>query len=191
MKRIFIAVDISEEARRLAAAHSERLRNEFSDLRVGWERAEKLHLTLRFIGNLEDERISSLTDRLRATAAAARSFELSITGTGVFPNVRRPRVLWLGVAGDVEGMNKLAAAIENDCEAIGLDRESREFKPHLTIARLRETERSGRLAVSHLQMPFESAAFKVGEIVLYESKLQRTGSVYSVLDRFSLGVQRQ
>ena len=187
MKRIFIAVDISEEARRAAAAYIDKLQDEFADLRVGWERAEKLHLTLRFIGSLEEDRIEALNEHLsQAVATAARPFDIAISGTGVFPSPRKARVLWLGVTGDNQALANLAAIAEDACQRVGLESEKRAFKPHLTVARLKEPERSRALAERHLSGTFPPIRFTVADLVLYESKLRPTGSVYSILARFPL-----
>jgi 2''-5'' RNA ligase len=190
MKRIFVAVDISEEARRKAAVYVENLRRRFSDLRVGWEKPEKLHLTLKFLGDIDDKKLEKLTVAVSRTAEISRKFSLRITGTGVFPNPRRARVVWLGVEDHAKSLSKLWETLESECEREGFERESRAFSPHLTIGRLREPERSGELVTAHLGENFESEEFEVSEIVIYQSRLLPQGSRYTVVSRHKIAEKR-
>jgi 2'-5' RNA ligase len=178
MKRIFTAIDISDETRVKAEGYIKNLREEFSQVRVGWERAEKLHLTLKFFGDVDEEQLAKLTAAVEETANQLSSFKLQITKTGVFPSKRNARILWLGVQ-DVEGnLQKLNEILENECEKKGFAREKRNFKAHLTIARLREAHKSKELVERHLENEFDSAEFQVSKIAIYESHLQKTGSIY-------------
>lgn len=181
MKRIFIAVDISETARQRAAEYIDDLRLEFSGLRVGWERPEKLHITLKFLGDVEDEKVAEVVESLNSSAGSSRCFEVELSGTGVFPSPSNPRILWLGLHDQDGKLSATANAVESGCALLGYKKEKREFSPHLTIARLREPHKAQQLAVRHLSNKFEPVSFEVSEIVIYESKLQPTGSIYSKL----------
>src|SRR5215212_7221627 len=97
MKRIFVAIDISEEARRKASEYIESLRRSFPGLRVGWDKYEKLHLTLKFLGETSDEQLAKLTKAVEKAARETSSFKLRIADTGVFPSQRKARILRLGV----------------------------------------------------------------------------------------------
>jgi len=186
MKRIFVAVDISEEARREAAAHIETLRNEFRAIRVGWDKPEKLHLTLKFLGDTDEKQLVELEKIAAEISAGITNFKLRITDTGVFPNARSPRVLWIDVEDERSGLAKINNRLEADCEKIGFARERRAFVPHLTIGRVREPNKARELANKHLQNGFEPVGFMVSEIVIYESKLLPAGSVYSVVSKHTL-----
>lgn len=178
MKRIFIAVDISDEARRRAVAHINELRGRFTNLRVGWERPEKLHLTLKFLGDINENQIDLLNTAAGRAAAIAPPFLIRTAKTGVFPSQRKARVLWIGLE-DADGeFRRLHQVLEDECEKAGFAREGRDLKPHLTIARLREPARSAVLAAAHLGTRIEPAELEVSEIVIYESRLLPTGSVY-------------
>lgn len=183
MKRIFAAIDISDAARHRAADYIEGLREEFSGLRVGWERAEKLHLTLKFLGDLDDDRLQNLVAATEETARQVSPFNLRIFQTGVFPAKRNARILWLGLRGETEKLHELRAVFENECAARGLAKDARDFKAHLTVGRLREPQKSSELIERHLAEEFESAEFVAPEIVIYESRLQKTGSIYSVVSK--------
>jgi 2'-5' RNA ligase len=186
MKRIFIAVDISDEARRQAAAHIDELRSGVKNLRVGWERPEKLHLTLKFIGDATNEQLERLNNAVEQAASLARPFHLRTGKTGVFPSIRIARVLWLGLEDAGGELRRLQEILETACEKAGFARETRHFKPHLTIARLREPGESAGLAVVHVRTQIEPVEFEVPEIVIYESRLAPTGSVYTPVFKYKL-----
>jgi 2'-5' RNA ligase len=183
MKRIFVAIDISEEARRKASRYIESLRRRFPALRVGWDKPEKLHLTLKFLGDTGDEQLLKLTKAIEKAARQISNFKLRIAGTGVFPNRRKARVLWLGVTDESESLTKLSKILESEVEREGFARETRDFKAHLTLARLREPEKSGNLVETHLQEKFEAVEFEVSEIVIYQSELSPQGSRYAVVSK--------
>lgn len=179
MKRIFIAVDISEEARRRAAALIDDLRSGVKNLRVGWERPEKLHLTLKFLGDVTNEQLEKLNKSVEQAASLVGPFYLRTGKTGIFPSIRKARVLWLGLEDAGGELQRLHQILEAECEKAGFTRETRDFKPHLTIARLREPAKSAGLASAHLQAQIEPVEFEVPEIVIYESRLAPTGSTYT------------
>lgn len=185
-KRIFIAVNISVEARRKVSDYLEILRGEFQDLKVGWERAEKLHITLKFLGDTEVEKIAEVIKIGEKISAELEQFPIKIEQTGTFPNLKKARILWLGLQDDTNSLKKIYDLLENECEKIGFRKEKRNFKPHLTIARIRQPEKSFELAKKHLENEFEPVGFEVSEIVIYESRLQLTGSVYFPVKRISI-----
>ena len=185
-KRIFIAVDIPPEAKRRVSEYIDALRNDFSNLRVGWEKAEKLHITLKFLGDVEPEDLSGLIEAVEKKAGKLSKFTVKIERTGVFPNERKARILWLGFGDETDGLQKIYDLLETVCEKTGFKTEKRAFKPHLTIARLRAPDKSADLAKKHLEKEFEPAGFEVCEIVIYESKLQPSGSFYIPVERISI-----
>jgi len=185
-KRIFTAIDISEAARIKISGFIENLRFDFPDVRVGWEKTEKLHLTLKFLGDTDEDQLASLTEAVASTAKQISNFNLQITGTGVFPSKRNARILWLGVTDEQGILQNLNEILESECESRGFAKENRNFKAHLTIGRLREPHKSKELIESHLEKDFTSDTFEVSEIVIYESRLQKTGSIYSVVSKHKL-----
>lgn len=182
-KRIFTAIDISVEARQKAFAYIENLRREFPNLRVGWDKPEKLHLTLKFLGDVNENQLQNLIEAVEETARHSSDFKLRITGTGAFPSNRNARVLWLDVDDEKGSLQKLNVILETECAKKGFVKETRNFKAHLTIARLREPNKSSDLIEKHLSNDFHSAKFAVSEIVVYESRLQKSGSIYSVVSK--------
>lgn len=186
MKRIFVAIDISDEAKQKVSPYVETLRAEFPRLRVGWEKPEKLHLTLKFLGDIDDEKLKKLIVAVEKTTGQLSVFKLQIKETGVFPSPRNARILWLGLHDENKSLQKLNEILESECEKIGFAREKRNFKAHLTIARLREPRNSNELAQKHLQNEFEAVEFEASEIVIYDSKLLPQGSIYSVVSKHEL-----
>ncbi|MGC2237873.1 MAG: RNA 2',3'-cyclic phosphodiesterase [Pyrinomonadaceae bacterium] len=185
-KRIFIAVDISDEARRRAFEYSEALRREFPNLRIGWEKTEKMHLTLKFLGDINENQLKELVEIVSKTAAQISKFKLNVGETGVFPTPQNARILWLGVKDEERSLAQISEILESECENIGFPKEKRNFKAHLTIGRLREPRKSREIALKHLQNRFEPVEFEVSELVIYESKLQPNGSIYSVISKGKL-----
>lgn len=185
-KRIFIAVDISDEVRRKVSDYIETLRREFKNLKVGWEQAEKLHITLKFLGDAEAEKVADVIKICEKISANLQRFSVKIEKTGVFPNLKKARILWLGLQEETNSLKKIYDLLENECEKIGFRKEKRNFKPHLTLARIRQPNKSFELAKKHLEKDFEPVRFEVSEIVIYESKLQKAGSVYFPVKRISI-----
>ncbi|HEY0426933.1 MAG TPA: RNA 2',3'-cyclic phosphodiesterase [Pyrinomonadaceae bacterium] len=188
MKRVFVAIDVSDEARRRVSAYSETLRREFPHLRAGWEKAEKLHLTLKFLGDANEGQLNNLSETVGKIAGQISTFKLEIGGTGVFPSPRNARVLWLGVKDEKGSLLKMSEILEGESAKIGFRPETRNFKAHLTVARLREPNNAVEIARKHLQNEFEPVEFEVSEIVIYESKLQSTGSIYSIVSKYELNL---
>ena len=185
MKRTFIAVDISDEARESTALYIDGLRRSFRNLRVGWERPEKLHLTLKFLGDVNDGRLDGVQRAVGDVASETVAFRIILGGTGRFPPRGDTRILWLGV-GDEGQLQSIAARIDTDLARLGFEKEKRRLSPHLTIARLREPRSSAELAATHLGRDFGPIELDVREIVIYESKLTPNGSIYTPMAAMQL-----
>lgn len=180
-KRLFIAVDISDEARERAAAYIDSLKHQFPDIRISWGRAQKLHLTLKFLGDVEESRIDPIINTIERAAEDVRKFSIQLSGTGVFPSLRKAKVFWLGILDPGKQLTEIATRIEDQCGRLGFPAEDWHFSPHLTIGRVRDPRTAKELAVAHLADEFGPIAFEVDEIVLYQSELRATGSLYSRL----------
>jgi 2'-5' RNA ligase len=184
--RVFCAIELPVEVRERVAEHMARLRDAWPKVRASWERAEKLHITLKFLGEIEQTRVEAL---MRAAARAVEDvpcFELSIEGAGAFPPRGNPRVLWLGVTDRSGGLALLARRLEDECAREGFAREERPFHPHLTIARLRAPEGARRLVAFHQEMGFEAQGFEVTRLILIRSELGPGGSRYTELSQHNL-----
>jgi len=184
--RVFCAVELTDEVRERVAERVRRLRAEFPDVRASWEKPEKLHVTLKFIGDVEHARADALSGAAERAAACIEPFELTIEETGTFPPHGQPRVLWLGINDASGSLAFMHRALETECAAAGFPREPRAFKPHLTLARVRSPHGARDLAAAHRETPFEPQRFKVSELVVMRSELGPGGSRYTPLSRHAL-----
>lgn len=187
--RTFIAVDISDEARRKIAAYIQNLRNDFAEVRAGWDKPEKLHLTLKFLGDTDERQLSEVKKIVEKIAGEMSAFKLKLDQNGVFPNQQNARVLWLGVEDTGENLAKINRVLESECAQIGFQIEKRNYHPHLTIARLKDSRNAANLVKKHLETQIEPLELKVSEIVIYESKLQPGGSIYKKI--FSANLRKE
>lgn len=184
--RLFCAVELPAEARAGVVEHIARLRERLPLARAGWERAEKLHLTLKFFGDVEQSRASALSAALALAAKRVEPFPLRLAGAGAFPPRGNPRVLWLGLNDETGSFARLHQAVEQECAAAQFKREERPFHPHLTIARLRQPAGARALAEQHTELGFAALELTVNEIVLMQSELGTGGSRYTALSRHAL-----
>ncbi|MDE2803151.1 MAG: RNA 2',3'-cyclic phosphodiesterase [Chloroflexota bacterium] len=179
--RLFVAVTLPAEARDVLAGVIARLRA--AELRgVRTVAPEGVHITLKFLGNVDAVRVPALSDALDAAAAAAAPFALALEGVGAFPAAGAPRVLWAGVTGETEALAALARHVDEECSGLGFPRERRAFSPHLTIARLRDTatvedRRQAAEALTAVGLE-RSDGFRVDEVHLIKSTLTPLGAVY-------------
>src|SRR5262249_20105479 len=132
--RTFIAIEMPKQIKAALARLQQDLRRAQAD--VSWTRQENFHLTLRFLGEVEERRLEALKQVCAESAAEFAPFTLRLGGAGVFPNLRRPRVLWAGLAGDVEIAAALQRRLEAGLVSIGFAPEDKAFSPHLTIGRV-------------------------------------------------------
>lgn len=189
--RLFVAIDVPEAVKQRALQMRRTL--EAGGWRARWVRPEALHLSLRFYGNQPVDSVSGLIERLRSASYNAQPFELGTVGAGIFPNARRPRVIWLGVEDRSGTLERLATEIEHVSRAYGIEPETRPFRPHMTLARVRPEEIASIRDVERHFAGFEqleSLSFRVEHIALIRSDLRRDGPFYTVIERFDLGNPR-
>src|SRR5687768_16134652 len=162
--RVFCAVNLPGEIKALAAEQQGHLRAVAPQVRVSWERHEKLHLTLKFLGEIELPRVESLTRAAGRAAEGMGPFKLTVAGTGSFPPRGVPRVLWLGLEDPSGLLARLRARLEDECAGEGFPRESKPFRPHLTLARLRWRDGAEHLGALHRETHFTPQSFEVSEL---------------------------
>lgn len=177
--RLFCAVELPQEVRKQLEEHILKLRKAVPDAAASWSRVENIHLTLKFLGNVELERIPAISAAATRAAAEFSSFRIGIGNTGVFPRPSRAQVLWIGVSDPSGNLSALQERLENECATEGFPKENRAYRPHLTIARLRRPEGARPLADTHLQMQFNAAEIKLNELIVFRSELSPKGSKYT------------
>ncbi len=187
MIRAFIAIGIPEAVKRDIAALQRAFQAEGPVPKVRWVQPDSLHLTLKFLGNVEALQIPRIEEALRESVRHHEPLTLRPVGCGAFPSPSKARVLWIGLTGDLDRLTRLQASIETHLSAAGFPREERPFTPHLTIGRIKEPlrgEQMGRMLFAH--RTFQSSAFVVKEVLLFRSTLTPEGSLYTPLFRAPL-----
>jgi len=182
--RAFVAIDLTEEIRAALAREQARLKSACGHNRdIRWTRSEGLHLTLKFLGEIDKERAPSVVAALQGLSGFD-PFEVEVKGFGFFPDARRPRVFWVGLQAP-GALDELAERVETALERLGFPRGHRPFKPHLTLARFDRPKSPAALtaAVGSSAAP-SFGSFEVGEFFLFESRLRPGGPEYFKLARF-------
>jgi len=184
--RTFICIELPDEIRQRLAQLQTELRRYGADVR--WVRTESIHLTLKFLGDV-DER--SINDIAKATENACKDiapFSISVHQTDMFPNSRRPRVLWVGVEEPEGKLELLHGKLEEELVQLGFPKEDRRFSPHLTIGRVKSAKDIDRVT-QHLQANiFDAGDFKASEVVVMKSDLKPSGAVYTALQKIQLNI---
>ena len=179
--RAFFAADLDDAARRAAAGVARALREASGGDAVRWVRSEALHVTLRFLGNIDPARVESLARAVGARVVPLAPFEIQLGAARLFPSARRPRVVMIELA-PAGSLEDLAATVEDGVVAAGFEPEGRRFRAHLTLGRVRGRRQPG---MRGLAAPAGTAC-EVAEVVLYRSELKPSGAEYTPLERMAL-----
>lgn len=183
--RTFVAIEIESGIKDKIAKLVEELAKR--NVKVGWVKKESIHLTLKFLGEIEEKRLKEISNRLKEISSRMSPFKIRIEGAGWFPEgSSKPRVLWVGVKYPKD-LKNLWEEIEKEMERIGFKPEGREFSPHITIGRVKE--RGGIGDVMEILKKYTSNFFgemEVRRIVLFQSILKPDGAEYKPLESFPL-----
>jgi len=186
--RCFIAIDVAPEVLAGILRVQGALRATAARADVRWAGREQLHLTIKFLGAVPDERVPDVSTALGTVTAAAAPIELAAGGVGGFPSVKSPRVLWVGITAGAPVLAELARAVDGAMTRLGFAPEVRSFRGHLTLGRVRSPRGGAALAkaLGAAGAPV-FGAWSVSEVVLYESRLRPTGAVYVPISHHALG----
>lgn len=186
--RCFIAIDIDERLRE-AIADLQRQLAEKANFRkndVKWVAPEAMHLTLKFLGEVKDDRIVEVCSAVRNAAGCSKSFELDIESVGCFGG-RSARVLWVGTGRGSDNLCRLQEDIEQKLNAVGWPRETREFSGHLTLCRVKNSKAGLKLAqMSEDYKDLNLGTISADSVTVYQSLLRPTGPIYTVLGNYKL-----
>jgi len=184
--RLFVAVDLPDHAKEQLASLVAELRACRADVR--WVSADAMHLTLKFLGNVDARELGGIDEALQRVAGAARPTRGRLRDIGSFPHMSRPRVLWAGVQTAGSALVDLATDLDEAMNAVGFTRERRPFHPHVTLGRVRGTRglNALRRAVQEHE-GFDAGEIPIDEVTLFESELGRGGARYTALGVHRLG----
>ena len=187
--RAFIAIELPDEIRTELGVLQKSLKTGEQNY-VKWVSPDSIHLTLKFLGDIDADKVEEITGAVRESIEHIPPFILQIKGLGVFPNLRRIQVIWVGLTGNLDSLQLIQKNIEENLAILGYPEEARDFTPHLTLGRVRfqpppeELQKFGQLLTS---TNFESA-FKIGveSINLMKSELTPHGAIYTQLSSVNL-----
>jgi len=182
--RTFIAVPVPVEIREKAGGFIADLKRFNSN--VKWVSWQNLHITLKFLGDIEPESIKNIVSALEEAASEFSPFGVEISGCGAFPDFKRPKVFWIGLKKGEDILRELASAIDENLSGLGFMKEKRAFSGHLTIGRVRSLTGINKAVEKMKQNSLDLQAFSVNNIQLIKSTLLPKGPVYTVLNTINL-----
>lgn len=188
--RVFIAVDLPPAIQESVEKQTAHLRRTLGDDLIRWVPAQNMHLTLKFIGNIAASHLDFLKQMLIQSVNSQRQFDLQVGGIGSFPNLKRPRVLWVGIHAPAD-LTSLQKNVEAGAVRLGYEKEERAFSPHLTLGRVRQNVSAAdlqriRSALENTQIGRIGTA-TIEAVHLYKSDLHADGSIYTKLLSVPLG----
>jgi 2'-5' RNA ligase len=185
--RAFLAIEPPEDILQAVARMQEKLKREISG-RISWTKPQGQHLTLKFFGDISTEDVKNICAAVQNRIASGSALNLKIEKLGVFPDARRPRVLWCGITGDEEKLLAIQKQLDDDFASIGFPGEDRPFRAHLTLARIKDAH--GLAGISEAltkHSGFVAGEFVGKELILFQSRLTPQGAIYTRLAEFVLG----
>lgn len=183
--RCFIAINLPASIKEQLGQIQEELRRSQAD--VSWVKPPNIHLTLKFLGEIGEKRVERVKEVLAEVVPGVSTFSLMLEGLGVFPNLKVPRVVWVGVKETPPALLELQKAVDEGLAQIGFPKEGRKFSPHFTLGRVRSLRNLEALRDSLSNLKVEALGdAKVMSLELMRSRLSPKGSEYSVLEQFLL-----
>jgi RNA 2',3'-cyclic 3'-phosphodiesterase len=182
--RSFIAIELPEPVKAELKQIADRIKSADPTC-AKWVDPNSIHLTLKFLGNVDAGKVDSIVDAMKDAALASAPFQLELQGLGAFPNLHRAQVVWVGVSGDIDKLQTFQKNLESNLEKLGFAPEGRVFSPHLTLARVRDyvtpLQRQSLGNLINTQKFTSSQVIPVNSISLMKSQLTRSGAIYTEL----------
>lgn len=179
--RVFFGIGLPPQIRKQVKGFVDSLKHQLP--RMKWVEEENLHITLRFLGEVEEASVSSISSAASQAASSSHRFDIVLGELGAFPNPRRVRVFWWGLAQGAEESTVLFKALEDSLLNRGFEKEKRRYHPHITLARLRYP---AGLSLEGFDSP-SGLSFTASSFTLYQSTLRPQGPIYKILEDFKLG----
>ncbi len=182
--RLFVAIPVDDQIKRRMLRVCDDI--DVREARVRWCSAEQLHLTLKFIGEVEEILLRPIRDAVQRVTDKTPAFDMEIAGTGCFPETGAARVIWIGGSCPSGTLPQVVQELEDALEPLGIDKEKRTFSEHFTIGRVKFDHSRGKLRESVRAAGFDACRQAVRELVLYQSTLCQTGAQYAPVLRAKL-----
>jgi RNA 2',3'-cyclic 3'-phosphodiesterase len=191
MIRSFLAFELPPEIKDQVRRISEDLKK--SKLDVRWVKPDNIHLTVVFLGDVHEGDISAISREVEQVCFGFHPFDFSLKGLGLFPDRRRPRILWAGYEGDVERVSSLRDVLHERLVPVEIKEEKRQFKPHLTLGRFRNPggvdAKLDEILAKHEDL--SSPTFQVSDLILFKSELKPQGPEYTKLGSWALSADME
>lgn len=182
--RIFIAIPIPDKCKEILAKIQQILRTHKADIR--WVSIDSIHLTIKFLGEVDPVIIPKLAESLQSESIAFPSICLRLHGIGCFPNSRNPNVIWCGIEGEIEMLSHIQRQVEATCQKYGFMPERRNFHPHLTLGRV-IGKRNLKPLIDCIKIGLDlESSFRADHFNIYRSELKPQGAIYTVLSTIAL-----
>ena len=182
--RTFIALELPEEVKKEILEIQRRL--VIKDAKIRWVSKENTHLTLKFLGGVEERLIPDIYETINTASKSFHSFQLNLSNVGLFPNKRRPKIIWAGIGGRTSELELLAEKCDSALHRIGFKRENRKFKPHLTIGRIKCLGDAQDLSQRLNDLEVNPIEFEAAKINIIKSDLTSGSAVYTLLNSINL-----
>ncbi len=186
--RAFIAIELPDEVK-MALGRLEAQLKAGKQSGVKWVDPNSIHLTLQFLGDIPADSAGEITAAIEEASRAVSPFHLEVKDLGVFPNLKRVQVVWVGISGEIDKLGQLQKSIESNLEHLGFAPETRPFTPHLTLGRVQRqvsSEEQQRLGQLIAGTRFEAGAIEVTAVNLMRSELTRAGAIHSLINLVKL-----
>jgi len=184
--RSFLAIELPKTIQKKIEEVQGDLRSSRADVR--WVSPEKIHLTLKFLGNIEESRIEPIVTSIEEPTRTTPPFMLMARGVGAFPHLKNPRVIWIGLQDEKGVIFSFQKKLEKELEKIGFEPEHRSFQAHLTLGRMKSSRgRDGLIGTVERHLEEEFGAFQVEQVILFKSDLKPSGPIYTPLRTLALG----
>jgi RNA 2',3'-cyclic 3'-phosphodiesterase len=177
--RTFIAIDTPDHIKREMTKVQSELRRSAADVR--WETSDKFHITLKFLGETKETMVDDIIENIQALCSKFSPFALQYDRVGCFPNMKNPRVIWIGCRDISQNLSKIKIMLDKELKQFGIESEERAFHPHITLGRVKSEREIKNLIPIIENLTFKSEVIECGQILIMKSILKPSGSVYSTL----------
>ena len=191
MIRSFLAIELPEAIRKKIDEIQGDLKSSHADVR--WVNPEKIHLTLKFFGSIEEARVESIIKAIENPVRNTPAFTMKVRRIGAFPHWKNPRVIWMGLIDEKGILSPFQKELETELEKIGFEPEARAFQPHLTLGRVNSSRGKEELIrkMERYQEEEDFGDFSVKRVILFKSDLRPAGPIYTPLREVKLGGQKE